>query len=29
VSAAATDNAHRFYQKRGYHEAGIRYTRIV
>jgi GNAT superfamily N-acetyltransferase len=28
VSAAATDNAHRFYQKRGYHEAGIRYTKI-
>ncbi|MFS0730789.1 GNAT family N-acetyltransferase [Curtobacterium sp. 1P10AnD] len=29
VSAAATDSAHRFYQKRGYHEAGVRYTRIV
>lgn len=29
VSAAATDSAHRFYQKRGYHEAGIRYTKIV
>jgi GNAT superfamily N-acetyltransferase len=29
VSAAATDNAHRFYQKRGYHDAGVRYTRIV
>jgi GNAT superfamily N-acetyltransferase len=29
VSAAATDNAHRFYQKRGYHEAGVRYTRLV
>ncbi|WIE60153.1 GNAT family N-acetyltransferase [Curtobacterium sp. MCLR17_032] len=29
VSAAATDNAHRFYQRRGYHEAGVRYTRLV
>jgi GNAT superfamily N-acetyltransferase len=29
VSAAATDSAHRFYQKRGYHDAGVRYTRIV
>lgn len=29
VSAAATDSAHRFYQKRGYHEAGVRYTRIA
>ncbi|KQO60257.1 GNAT family N-acetyltransferase [Curtobacterium sp. Leaf261] len=29
VSAAATDSAHRFYQKRGYHEAGVRYTKIV
>jgi GNAT superfamily N-acetyltransferase len=29
VSAAATDNAHRFYQKRGYHEAGVRYTKLV
>ncbi|WP_144765440.1 GNAT family N-acetyltransferase [Curtobacterium sp. 9128] len=29
VSAAATDSAHRFYQRRGYHEAGVRYTRIV
>lgn len=29
VSAAATDSAHRFYQKRGYHEAGMRYTRII
>jgi GNAT superfamily N-acetyltransferase len=29
VSAAATDNAHRFYQKRGYHEAGIRYTKLA
>ncbi|WP_420367974.1 GNAT family N-acetyltransferase [Curtobacterium sp. L1-20] len=28
VSAAATDNAHRFYQKRGYHEAGVRYTKL-
>ncbi|MGN8050765.1 GNAT family N-acetyltransferase [Curtobacterium sp. 22159] len=28
VSAAATDSAHRFYQKRGYHEAGVRYTKI-
>ena len=29
VSAAATDSAHRFYQRRGYHEAGVRYTRLV
>lgn len=29
VSAAATDSAHRFYQKRGYHDSGARYTRIV
>lgn len=29
VSAAATDSAHRFYQKRGYHEAGTRYSKIV
>jgi GNAT superfamily N-acetyltransferase len=29
VSAAATDSAHRFYQKRGYHDSGVRYTRIV
>ncbi|WFR66387.1 GNAT family N-acetyltransferase [Curtobacterium flaccumfaciens] len=29
VSAAATDSAHRFYQKRGYHEAGVRYTKIA
>lgn len=29
VSAAATDSAHRFYQKRGYHDAGVRYTRIA
>jgi GNAT superfamily N-acetyltransferase len=29
VSAAATDSAHRFYQRRAYHEAGIRYTKIV
>ena len=28
VSAAATDNAHRFYQRRGYHEAGVRYTKL-
>uniref|UniRef100_A0A942T0T2 GNAT family N-acetyltransferase n=1 Tax=Neobacillus citreus TaxID=2833578 RepID=A0A942T0T2_9BACI len=28
VSAAATDTAHRFYQKRGYHEAGVRYTKL-
>jgi GNAT superfamily N-acetyltransferase len=28
VSAAATDSAHRFYQKRGYHEAGVRYTKL-
>lgn len=28
VSAAATDNAHRFYQRRGYHEAGVHYTKI-
>lgn len=29
VSAAATDSAHRFYQKRGYHEAGVRYTKLA
>ncbi|ROP60591.1 GNAT family N-acetyltransferase [Curtobacterium sp. PhB115] len=29
VSAAATDSAHRFYQKRGYHDAGVRYTKIA
>jgi GNAT superfamily N-acetyltransferase len=29
VSAAATDSAHRFYQKRGYHEAGLRYTKLA
>jgi GNAT superfamily N-acetyltransferase len=29
VSAAATDSAHRFYQRRAYHDAGIRYTKIV
>jgi GNAT superfamily N-acetyltransferase len=29
VSAAATDSAHRFYQRRGYHEAGVRYTRLM
>ncbi|MBT2503705.1 GNAT family N-acetyltransferase [Curtobacterium sp. ISL-83] len=29
VNAAATDSAHRFYQKRGYHETGLRYTKIV
>ncbi len=28
VSAAATDSAHRFYQMRGYHEAGVRYTKL-
>lgn len=28
VSAAATDTAHRFYQRRGYHEAGVRYTKL-
>ncbi|KQQ27766.1 GNAT family N-acetyltransferase [Frondihabitans sp. Leaf304] len=28
VSAAATDSAHRFYQKRGYHESGTRYTKL-
>lgn len=28
VSAAATDSAHRFYQKRGYHDAGVRYTKL-
>jgi GNAT superfamily N-acetyltransferase len=29
VSAAATDSAHRFYRKRGYHEAGVRYSKLV
>jgi len=29
VSAAATDSAHRFYQRRGYHDAGVRYTKIA
>ncbi|ARC57259.1 Aminoglycoside N(6')-acetyltransferase type 1 [Frondihabitans sp. 762G35] len=30
VSAAATDSAHRFYQKRGYHDSGVlRYTKIA
>lgn len=29
VSAAATDSAHRFYQKRGYHEAGVRYSKLA
>lgn len=28
VSAAATDSAHRFYQRRGYHESGTRYTKL-
>lgn len=28
VSAAATDSAHRFYQKRGYHDSGTRYTKL-
>lgn len=28
VSAAATDSAHRFYQKRGYHESGTRYSKL-
>jgi len=29
VSAAATESAHRFYQKRGYHESGMRYTKLA
>ncbi|GAA4665370.1 GNAT family N-acetyltransferase [Frondihabitans cladoniiphilus] len=29
VSAAATDSAHRFYQKRGYHESGTRYAKLA
>jgi len=29
VSAAATDSAHRFYQKRGYHSAGTRYSKLA
>lgn len=29
VSAAATDSAHRFYQRRGYHESGMRYTKLA
>lgn len=29
VSAAATDSANRFYRKRGYHEAGVRYSKLV
>ena len=29
VSAAATDSAHRFYQKRGYHAAGSAYTKMA
>ncbi|MCU1528379.1 MAG: acetyltransferase [Frondihabitans sp.] len=28
VSAAATDSAHRFYQKRGYHQAGRAYSKL-
>jgi GNAT superfamily N-acetyltransferase len=28
VSAAATDSAHRFYQKRGYHQAGNAYSKL-
>ena len=29
VSAAATDSANRFYRKRGYHEAGVRYSKLI
>lgn len=29
VSAAAPDSAHRFYQRRGYHESGTRYTKLA
>lgn len=29
VSAAARENAHRFYQKRGYHAEGSAYTKIA
>ncbi|RKR73730.1 GNAT family N-acetyltransferase [Frondihabitans australicus] len=29
VSAAARENAHRFYQKRGYHAAGSAYTKMA
>ncbi|GAB2973998.1 GNAT family N-acetyltransferase [Frigoribacterium salinisoli] len=29
VSAAATDSAHRFYQKRGYHSTGSRYSKLA
>jgi GNAT superfamily N-acetyltransferase len=29
VGAAATDTASRFYRKRGYHEAGVRYSKLI
>jgi GNAT superfamily N-acetyltransferase len=29
VSAAAPETAHRFYQKRGYHESGLRYSKLA
>lgn len=29
VSAAAAETAHRFYQKRGYHESGLRYSKLA
>lgn len=28
VSAAAPETAHRFYQRRGYHESGLRYSKL-